>query len=332
MAVPTMGPMGLTGQTIKGYELLELIGKGGFGAVYRAYQPSVRREVAIKVILPEYANNTEFIRRFEAEAQLIAHLEHLHIVPLYDYWRDPEGAFLVMRWLKGGSLRYALALGPWPMNDVGRLVEQIASALAAAHRQGVIHRDLKPDNILLDEDKNAYLADFGIARDLGGTAGMNTLYAAEEQQGRLMGSPHYLSPEQIRLEQVGPQSDIYSMGIMLYEIITGRLPYEGLPLSTIITKHLHEPLPHLHDTHPDLPLALNRVIEKATAKNLDDRYPNAMALNADFRRALVESGLEQDTRGQEFPEYSAREFEELARLGITEPIPDDLDIEPPNPY
>ncbi|MBI5667889.1 MAG: protein kinase [Chloroflexi bacterium] len=282
-------PPNLTGQNIKGYELQEVIGQGGFGAVYRAFQPAVRREVAVKVILPEYANEPEFIRRFEAEAQLVAHLEHPHIVPLYDYWRDANGAFLVMRWLRGGSLREALRAGAWPLHDVGRLVEQIVFGLAVAHRHGVIHRDLKPDNILLDDDHNAYLADFGIAKDLLDRANLGTLYAAEDEQGRLMGSPYYLSPEQILNQSVSPQSDIYSLGIMLFEILTGKMPYEGLPLSTIITRHLQEPLPHLHEERPDLPAALHLVIARATEKAPVDRYPSVLALYADFRRALLES-------------------------------------------
>ena len=122
--------------------------------MYRATQPQIKREVAIKIILPEYANRPDFIRRFETEAQLVAQLEHLHIVPLYDYWREPGGAYLVMRLMKGGSLEESLReSGPWEPADAARLVDQIASALEAAHKQGVVHRDLKPANILLDEDE-----------------------------------------------------------------------------------------------------------------------------------------------------------------------------------
>src|SRR5512145_2098366 len=138
----------LSGRVIRGYELREMIGLGGFAAVYRAYQFVVEREVAIKVVLPKYANAPDFIRRFEAEAQLIARLEHLHIVPLYDYWRDPDGAYLVMRWLRGGNLRDALANGPYGLESAALLLEHIGSALAVAHRNGVVHRDLKPANIL----------------------------------------------------------------------------------------------------------------------------------------------------------------------------------------
>jgi WD40 repeat protein/serine/threonine protein kinase len=283
-----------SGQSIKGYELQELIGKGGFGAVYRALQPAVRREVAVKVILPEYVNSPEFIRRFEAEAQLIAHLEHLHIVPLYDYWRDPQGAFLVMRWFRGGNLRGALEKELWQLNEVMHLVDQIGSALSLAHRNGVIHRDLKPDNILLDEERNAYLTDFGIARDLQNWTNLESLYLTEDKLGMLMGSPHYLSPEQIKAEAISPQSDIYSFGILLYEILTGRTPFHGSPMSTLITKHLQEPIPPLSLMREDLPEVLNRVINRATEKDPAARYSSIAALVADFRDALLSSHVDLD--------------------------------------
>src|SRR3954464_4374367 len=138
----------LSGSVIKGYELRERIGAGGFGAVYRAFQSSVGREVAIKIILPHFASHPDFIRRFETEAQLVARLEHPYIVPLYDYWRDPGGAFLVMRYIRGGNLHQALQAGPPALDVTARLLDQIGAALTAAHRQGVIHRDLKPANIL----------------------------------------------------------------------------------------------------------------------------------------------------------------------------------------
>ncbi|HLA44678.1 MAG TPA: serine/threonine-protein kinase, partial [Aggregatilineales bacterium] len=197
-------------QVIKGYKILDLIDEGGFGAIYRAHQEIVGREVAIKVILPRYANSPNFIRRFEAEAQLVARLEHLHIVPLYDYWRDPDGAYLVMRWLRGGSVSDSLASeGKWSLSRANRLLEQVASALATAHQSGVVHRDLKPGNILLDEQSNAYLADFGIA-----------LYHQEEDadEDSMVGSPAYIYPEQITGAPVTPFSDQYSLGIVMYQL------------------------------------------------------------------------------------------------------------------
>ena len=161
----------LSGQIIKGYDLSERIGTGAFGAVYRAYQSMVGREVAVKIVLPGFANHPDFIRRFEIEAQLVARLEHLHIVPLYDFWRDPNGAYLVMRWLRGGSLKEAIQEGSYNLASSVKLVDQLSTGLATAHRKDIVHRDLKPSNILLDEEGNAYLSDFGIARDLGQPAG-----------------------------------------------------------------------------------------------------------------------------------------------------------------
>ncbi len=166
-----IGQPDLSGRAVKGFELRERIGSGGFGVVYRAVQPSVKRDVAVKIILPRFANQPAFIRRFEAEAQLVARLEHPHIVPLYDYWREPNAAYLVMRLLRGGSLDDLLRDGPLSLEQVSRLAVQIGTALEAAHRQGVVHRDIKPANVLLDEQQNAYLADFGIAKSLGDLEG-----------------------------------------------------------------------------------------------------------------------------------------------------------------
>ena len=150
--------------------------------------------MAIKIILPGFANQPDFIRRFETEAQMVARLEHPHIVPLYDYWRDPNGAYLVMRWLRGGSLREALEAGPYDLAAAALLLDQVASALALAHRSGVVHGNLKPSNILLDEEGNAYLADFGIVKMLGEMAG----------QDAVARSLDCLSPEQARGEPVTP--------------------------------------------------------------------------------------------------------------------------------
>jgi serine/threonine protein kinase/DNA-binding XRE family transcriptional regulator len=209
---PLPGEIGLTdlsGRAVKGFQLGEKIGSGGFGVVYRAVQPSVERDVAVKIILPRYANHPNFIRRFEAEAQLIARLEHPHIVPLYDYWREPNAAYLIMRLLRGGSLEDQLREGPIPIKLVLQYMQQICLGLNVAHRYGVVHRDIKPANVLLDEEENAYLADFGIAKNLEGINGRSLT-----EGGALIGSPAYISPEQILSEPVKPQSDIYCLGIM----------------------------------------------------------------------------------------------------------------------
>ncbi|MFN2280489.1 MAG: serine/threonine-protein kinase, partial [Anaerolineales bacterium] len=267
-------------RSIKGYDLIDQIGEGAYGAVFRARQQFVEREVAIKIILPQFANQPEFIRRFEIEAQLVAQLEHLHIVPLYDYWRDPEGAYLVMRLMKGGSLADLLRRnGTLPARDAVRMVDQVASALDAAHRKGVIHRDLKPANILLDEDGNAYLSDFGIAKAI-------SVQPGQTATGAIVGTPAYISPEQAQSLQVTAQTDIYALGVMLFEILTGEHPFPDTPTGGLLLKHINEPLPLLHISHPELPPEIDNLIQKATAKDPGQRYPDAVTLAADFRRAL----------------------------------------------
>jgi predicted ATPase/DNA-binding SARP family transcriptional activator len=268
-------------KTIRGYELRERIGSGGFGEVYRAYQPSVAREVAVKVILPQYANHPEFVRRFQAEAQLVARLEHPHIVPLYDYWHDAQagGAYLVMRWLPGGNLHEALQRGPWRPEVAAQLLDQITGALDAAHRQGVVHRDVKPENILLDRDGNAYLSDFGIAKDL-------TDAAAATDPEAVPGSLWYISPEQAQSHAVTAQSDLYSLGIVMHQVLTGEHPFSGLTPPDQLIKRLTEPLPPLRERQPDLPEAVEEVIGRATAHDPGERYPGVAAFAQAFRAAL----------------------------------------------
>ncbi len=276
------------GETLKGYRILERIGSGGFGAVYRAYQTTLGREVAIKVILPGLANRPEFIRRFEQEAQLVARLEHLHITPLYDYWRDPEGAYLVMRWLRGGSVRDALAEGPFGLAQAARLLDQVAAGLAVAHAAGVVHRDIKPSNILLDEEGNAYLADFGIARELGEAGSRLT------DSGEVVGSPDYLSPEQARGQPVTPQTDIYCLGVTLYEILAGQHPFPGLTGVERLFKHINEPLPQIDSLDRPVQVEVNALIQRATAKNPRLRFNDALEMAAAFRQAarLEDRGAE----------------------------------------
>jgi serine/threonine protein kinase/WD40 repeat protein/DNA-binding XRE family transcriptional regulator len=277
-----IGEEDLSGRAVRGFQLGDRIGAGGFGVVYRATQPVVERDVAIKIILPQYANHPDFIRRFEAEAQLVARLEHPHIVPLYDFWREPNAAYLVMRLLRSGSLRDRLKGGPLPLEFVFQVLQQVGSALHSAHRFGVIHRDLKPANVLLDEDDNAYLADFGIAKNLG-----SPNLEDHTQTGAMVGSPAYVSPEQIRAESILPQADVYCLGVLLFEMLTGKQPFTGPTPIDLIMHHLNDPLPPLRQYLPELPEALEPIIQRATAKNPMQRYADVTGLMAAVQEVFV---------------------------------------------
>ena len=290
-----------TGAVLRGYEFQKELGAGGFGVVYRAHQALLKRDVAIKVILPEFANKPEFIHRFEVEAELIARLEHPHIVPLYDFWRDPNGAFLVMRLVRGGSLRnYQQKLS---LEQIARVTEQIGAALTIAHRENVVHRDIKPDNILMDEDANAYLSDFGIA----------TIVGAESEAGDegISGSVPYLPPEQFTGHAPSSKGDIYALGMVLFELLTGEHPFAGQSVSQIITSHLYSPLPSIESIRPEN-AKFDEIVQRATEKDPDARYESAMDLAKAFREMLSGS----NSIGVGYP------FNEL--------IFDAVDI--PNPY
>jgi serine/threonine protein kinase len=268
----------LSEQNIKGYKLLERIGSGSYGAVYRSRQSTLGRDVAVKIILPGFANHPDFIRRFEIEAQFVIQLEHLHIVPLYDYWRDPSGAYLVMRWMHGGNLREAIDKGPFDLRTAATILDQIASGLATAHRKNIIHRDIKPSNILLDEDGNAYLSDFGIAIGVD----QPSTFSEEDQ---IIGSPDYISPEQARKERISPKSDIYCLGITLYEMLTGEYPYPNLTDVERFFEHINTPLPQIKNLDPTVLTPVNDVIQIATAKNPQQRFRDVLEMAATFRTA-----------------------------------------------
>ncbi|MCU0497954.1 MAG: protein kinase [Anaerolineae bacterium] len=271
------------GRVIRGYELRELLGVGGFGMVYSAYQATVKREVAIKIILPESANKPHFIRNFEREAELIARLEHPHIVPLYDYWRDPTGAYIVMRLLRGGSVRDLIKReGAFSIEKTAKMLEQIGDALSIAHSKGVIHQDMKTANILLDELGNAYLSDFGIAKDL---ARRDEIQDPSEQ--KVYGSPEYMAPEQILNISVDARADIYSLGVMLFEMLTGQKPFVTDDDVKLIQKQLYERLPMMHSVRTEIPPNLDIVVQRATDKNPKLRYSNPREMALNFRQFVT---------------------------------------------
>ncbi|MEL7155079.1 MAG: protein kinase [Actinomycetota bacterium] len=270
-------------RTLRGYQLGSRLGEGAFAVVHQATQVSVGREVAIKQVRSALADQPEFIRQFEAEAQLIARLEHPHIVPLYDYWREPGSAYLVMRHFGGGSMAGRLLDGPLPLSDVAQVVGQVATGLDAAHRAGVIHRDVKPGNILLDHEGNGYLGDFGIA--------VEEAERLDPEAWLSNGSPAYAAPEQLRREPVGPTADIYALGVTLYEALTAQVPFPTeTTMAGLLDRQLNDPIPLARTRVPDLPPAVDAVIQRATAKDPEDRYPSADQFAIDLAAAAGHHG------------------------------------------
>jgi serine/threonine protein kinase/predicted ATPase len=310
----------MKGETVRGYELREHIATGGFGAVYKALQPSVGREVAVKIILPQYASDPTFMRRFEVEAQIVAQLEHPAIVPLYDYWSDESGAYLVMRWLRGGSLKQALDTGPLALDRAERIISQLVDGLSIAHERGIIHRDIKPANILLDEAGNAYLTDFGFAKDMATGADLTV-------SGAIVGSPAYMSPEQIRGERVTPASDIYSLGVVLYELLVGQQPFGDQSPTTLIYKNMNEPLPLVREKRPEIPEAMEWVVQRATLKDPAGRYPDVQSFADDLRRVVLGETpgtpareLEEEFAKSHFPETVESFLEDEDRIPKKRPV------------
>jgi serine/threonine-protein kinase len=261
------------------YAIRSVLGRGGMATVYLARQASMDRDVAIKVMATELADDEQFVARFEHEAQLIARLQHPHILPVIDFGREDKHIYIVMQSIRGGSLDDRLSRGPLPLPLAARMLGQIASALTFAHEQGIVHRDLKPNNVLLDERDNAYLTDFGIAKMLAGTTKLTAT-------GSILGTPAYMAPEQWRGELVDVRTDIYALGIMLYEMVLGQLPFSGDTPYTLMYKHFNDAPPPPRLANPDLDPGVEAVILRALAKNPDDRYQSAEAMAEDLVSAL----------------------------------------------
>jgi serine/threonine protein kinase/photosystem II stability/assembly factor-like uncharacterized protein len=266
------------GQTIGGYRIVEQIGLGGMATVYKAYQPSMDRYVAFKIISTHLTQDPAFVKRFEQEAKVIARLEHLHILPVHDYGERDGCLYLVMRFIEGGTLKERMQGGPLSLDEARRVVTQVGSALEYAHQRGVIHRDLKPSNILIDPQGDCYLSDFGIAKMAEGTLGLTG--------SGVIGTPHYMAPEQGQSLKVDHRADIYAMGIVVYEMVTGRVPFDAETPFAVVLKHLTEPLPLPRALRPDLPEEVERVILKALAKDPADRYQSMSDLVAAFEQAV----------------------------------------------
>ncbi len=276
--------------TIGRYEIRGELGRGGMATVMRAYDPMFKREVAIKVLPREFLHDPAFRARFEREAQVVAALEHSAIVPVYDYGENAETGqpFIVMRLMSGGTLAERLRGQPMDLVEVARILSRLAPALDFAHSRGVVHRDLKPGNILFDGEANPFISDFGLAKlaesnvNLTGTG--------------LMGTPAYMSPEQARGErEIDGRSDLYALGAIVFQMLTGRQPYEAATPIAVVLKHVNEPPPSLRAQRPDLPADAETIIHKAMAKDPAARYATAGSLSQDITGLTFANGIAPNT-------------------------------------
>jgi len=277
----------LAGKTLGKYRIIESIGSGGMAQIYRAYQPSMKREVVVKVLSPTLRDNPSFVKRFTQEVDVIAHLQHPQIIPVYDFGKHKSDFYIVMAYMRGGTLADRVDQSQKGLADEEtlRLLKLIADGLDYAHSKGIVHRDLKPNNILMDERDNPYIADFGLAKPTEGKIELtNTM---------MTGTAAYMAPEISRFGKTTTRADIYALGIILFEILTGGLPYQGETAYNILSAHIHQHIPNIQDFRPDLPESVQAVINKAISKEPEYRFPTAKELATAFETAMKsrDSGL-----------------------------------------
>jgi serine/threonine-protein kinase len=261
------------------YEIKSELGRGGMATVYRGYDPRFEREVAVKVLPSELLHSDpQFKLRFEREAKIIAQLEHPSIVPVYDVGDEGGQPYFVMRYMNGGSLSERIKAKVMSVEEAIKILGQIAPGLDEAHNKGIVHRDLKPSNILFDGKGMPYISDFGIAK-------LSQAQAGNVTGSAIIGTPAYMAPEQASGEGVDGRSDIYALGIILFEMLTGRQPYEADTPMAVAIKHITDPVPNILETNPNLPPVVEDIIHMAMAKNKGDRFPTAVDLVDALREA-----------------------------------------------
>lgn len=278
------------GENVGPYRVIEQLGQGGMATVYKAYHAALDRYVAIKVLHPAFLQDASFQKRFQREARAVARLEHPNIVPVYDFAEHAGQPYLVMKFIEGDTLKARLRQGPVSKGEGLRIVESAGAALSYAHQRGILHRDIKPSNILITPDGNVFLADFGLARMA--EAGESTLSG-----DMMMGTPQYISPEQARGEKnLDPGTDIYSFGVVLYEMVVGRVPFNADTPFSIIHDHIYKPLPIPSRLNPRVPPGVERVLLKSLAKERADRYATIDEMVAAFREAVNEEAAPSGAR------------------------------------
>ncbi len=274
------------GRILGSYRLIERVGRGGMGEVYRAEHLKLGREDAIKLLPANLVGEEDFLKRFEREASSAANLRHPNILPVYEYGEQDDVPYLVMPYIKGGTLKDRLERGDVTPGQIARYLTQVAEALDFAHAKGIIHRDVKPANILIDEHDQAYLADFGIAKALEGTESLT-------RTGMGVGTPEFMAPEQAQ-GRADPRSDLYALGVMCYQLIIGRVPYSGQSTVDILMKHLQEPIPlePLRGMNPAAARAFGPILERALAKDPNRRFQTGRELMQSLNAAIAQTGFE----------------------------------------
>lgn len=272
------------GDNVGPYKIIEQLGQGGMATVYKAYHASLDRYVALKALHAAFGEDATFSARFQREARVVAKLEHPHIVPVYDYAQHEGRPYLIMKFIEGDTLKARLNQGPLTAEEIEKVVDSVGSALAYAHKQGILHRDIKPSNVLVAKDGEMYLADFGLARIA--QSGESTL-----SSDMIMGTPQYISPEQaMGKKDLDDGTDIYSFAVMLYEMVVGQVPFSADTPFSIIHDHIYTPLPLPQSINPNVPEPVQRVLLKALAKERADRYASVNDLVVAFKGAWRESG------------------------------------------
>ncbi len=291
------------GEQVGPYQILSQLGQGGMATVYKAYHAQLDRTVAIKVMHQMLQDDETFVARFKREAQIVARLDHPHIVPVYDFNEHEKQPYLVMKYVPGVTLKQRLMKkGPLPLNEILSVITAVGSALSYAHSKGVLHRDVKPSNIVLDDDV-PYLTDFGLARIA--EAGESTMSA-----DMVLGTPHYISPEQASgRKDIDGRADIYSLGVVLYELLVGRVPFTADTAYAIIHDQIYTPIPRPSIINPEIPGAVEEVLIRATEKRPDDRYSTPDDMLRELKDAIEESHLTELS-----PDRASVASESLAKL------------------
>jgi serine/threonine protein kinase len=276
----------LVGHQLGQYAVTAQIGKGGMATVYRATQASMKRSVAIKVLPRTLTHEERFLERFYREVEIVASLQHPHILPVYDFGEYDGMPYIVMAYMNGGTLADLIGQGPMDSLETIRIVQEMADALDYAHSKGVIHRDFKPNNVLLDEKHNTYLTDFGLAKMSEGDSHLTGT--------SILGTPSYMAPEQADSNLLTPAADVYALGVTIFQMLTGRVPYDAATPMGMLMAHVTQPIPYIHRIRPELPEETQDVIDRSMAKKVDARFttPSALseALTYALRTAIKELG------------------------------------------